>query len=71
MPCLFALCVLRKYLLQNSLLHRSQYASGLKILTGVGPRPAPLAIVAESGRGNAGTGRYWAKAAGKVERSCK
>lgn len=31
MPCLLALCVLRKYLLQNSLLHSSQYASGLKM----------------------------------------
>ena len=28
---MFALCVLRKYLLQNSLLHSSQYASGLKM----------------------------------------
>jgi len=33
MPCLFALCVFKKYLLQNSLLHNSQYASGLNICT--------------------------------------
>lgn len=27
-PCMFSLCVFRKYLLQNSFLHRKQYASG-------------------------------------------
>ena len=33
-PCILALCRFRKYLLQNSFWHRSQYASGLMIPPG-------------------------------------
>lgn len=49
MPCILALCLLRKYLLQNSFWHRSQYASGLTM-----PPGRCCFIVATDGRRGAG-----------------